>query len=54
MGIAMRASARSQVNLVMTAQEHVKQLQGVRDMIYPIFWFEVINKQIYYVILNNN
>ena len=41
MGIAMHATARSQINLVMQAQEHVKQLQGVRDIIYPIFWFQV-------------
>jgi scavenger receptor class B protein 1 len=40
MGISMRASVRSQVNLMMTPQAHIKQLNGVTDIVYPIFWFE--------------
>jgi len=37
----MRAAVRSQINLVMVASEHIKQLKGVRDIIYPILWFQV-------------
>lgn len=40
MGVGMRAAARSQVNLVMHKVDHVSQLKGVRDLIYPILWFE--------------
>ena len=32
---------RSQINLVMNAAEHVKQFKGVRDIVYPILWFQV-------------
>jgi hypothetical protein len=39
MGIGMRAAAKSQINLVMNKVEHVKQMEGVRDIIYPILWF---------------
>jgi hypothetical protein len=42
MGVGMRAAVRSQINLVMNAAEHVKQLRGVRDIVYPILWFQVI------------
>jgi hypothetical protein len=45
MGIAMRAAVRSQINLVMAASEHIKQLKGVRDIIYPILWFQVSSSQ---------
>ena len=41
MGIGMRAVVRSQINLVMNAAEHVKQFKGVRDIVYPILWFQV-------------
>jgi len=39
MGIGMRAAAKSQINLVMNKVDHVKQMEGVRDIIYPILWF---------------
>ena len=35
----MRASARTQINLVMEEVANVKQAAGVRDIIYPLFWF---------------
>ena len=35
----MRAAVKSQINLVMRQMDNVRQLQGVRDMIYPILWF---------------
>jgi CD36 family len=41
MGIGMRAAVRSQINLMMNAAEHVKQFKGVRDIVYPILWFQV-------------
>lgn len=40
MGVGMRAAVRSQINLVMNKVENVKQLQGVRDIIYPVLWFQ--------------
>jgi len=39
MGVGMRASARTQINLVMEEVANVKQAAGVRDIIYPLFWF---------------
>ena len=39
MGVGMRAAVKSQINLVMKQMDNVKQMQGVRDMIYPILWF---------------
>lgn len=41
MGVGMRAAVRSQINLVMAEMEHVAALKGVRDIIYPIMWFQV-------------
>ena len=38
MGVVMRAAVKSQINLVMGKVEGVRQLAGVRDMIYPILW----------------
>ena len=38
MGVVMRAAVKSQINLVMTQMDAVRQLAGVRDMIYPIMW----------------
>jgi len=40
MGVGMRAAVRSQINLVMKRVDTVKQLEGIRDTIYPIFWFQ--------------
>jgi hypothetical protein len=39
MGVGMRAAVKSQINLVMRQMDNVRQLKGVRDMIYPILWF---------------
>ena len=38
MGVVMRAAVKSQINLVMEKVDGVRQLAGVRDMIYPILW----------------
>lgn len=38
MGVVMRAAVKSQINLVMEKVEGVRQLSGVRDVIYPILW----------------
>ena len=43
MGIGMRAAAKSQINLVMNKVDHVKQMEGVRDIIYPILWFSDVS-----------
>jgi len=40
MGIGMRATVRTQINLVMSEMEHVDQFEGVRDIIYPVLWFQ--------------
>ena len=34
----MRAAVKSQINLVMRQTDSVRQLQGVRDIIYPLLW----------------
>ena len=34
----MRAAVKSQINLVMEKVDGVRQLAGVRDVIYPILW----------------
>ena len=39
MGVGMRAAVKSQINLVMRQMDNVRQLKGVRDMIFPILWF---------------
>jgi len=39
MGVGMRAAVKSQINLVMRQMDNVRQLKGVRDMVYPILWF---------------
>ena len=36
--VVMRAAVKSQINLVMEKVDGVRQLAGVRDMIYPILW----------------
>ena len=38
MGVVMRAAVKSQINLVMEKVDGVRQLAGVRDVIYPILW----------------
>ena len=38
MGVVMRAAVKSQINLVMRQTDSVRQLQGVRDIIYPLLW----------------
>ena len=38
MGVVMRAAVKSQINLVMEKVSGVRQLAGVRDMVYPILW----------------
>ena len=38
MGVVMRAAVKSQINLVMRQTDSVRQLQGVRDIIYPLMW----------------
>ena len=35
----MRAAVKSQINLVMRQMDTVRQLKGVKDIIYPILWF---------------
>jgi len=40
MGVGMRAAVTSQINLVMESNQHVQQLKGVRDIIYPVMWFQ--------------
>merc|ERR1712045_1015555 len=40
MGVGMRAAVTSQINLVMESNQHVQQLKGVRDMIFPVMWFQ--------------
>jgi len=38
MGVVMRAAVKTQINLVMSKSDGVRQLSGVRDMIFPIMW----------------
>jgi len=40
MGVGMRASVTTQINLVMQETEHVQQLEGIRDIIFPVLWFQ--------------
>lgn len=39
LGTGLRASAKTQVNLVMNAVEDIKPAEGLRDIILPMLWF---------------
>ena len=38
--IAVSASARMQVNLMLSKVDDIKQVAGLREMAFPLFWFE--------------
>nr|CAH0101993.1 unnamed protein product [Daphnia galeata] len=38
--IAMQATARMQINLMLSKVEDIKQAVGLREMAFPLFWFE--------------
>ncbi|XP_046635934.1 scavenger receptor class B member 1-like isoform X1 [Daphnia pulicaria] len=38
--IAMSAAARMQINLMLSKVEDIKQVVGLREMAFPLFWFE--------------
>ena len=45
LGVALKAQARSQINVQMykmeeELEERVKEAKGLRDMIFPVLWFE--------------
>ena len=39
LGIALRAQARSQINIQMYKMDEVKPAEGLRDIIFPFMWF---------------
>jgi hypothetical protein len=41
--IAMHATARMQINLMLSKVEDIKQAVGLREMAFPLFWFESVS-----------
>ena len=41
--IAMQATARMQINLMLSKVEDIKQAVGLREMAFPLFWFESVS-----------
>ena len=35
----MGAAARTQINVVMSKVDDIKQVENLRDFIFPVFWF---------------
>ena len=40
LGVALKAQARSQINIQMYKMDGVEVAEGLRDMIFPVLWFE--------------
>ena len=40
LGVALKAQARSQINIQMYKMDKVDEAKGLRDMIFPVLWFE--------------
>jgi hypothetical protein len=39
----MSAAARMQINLMLSKVEDIKQVVGLREMAFPLFWFEDVS-----------
>lgn len=39
----MSAKARMQINLMLSKVEDIKQVVGLREMAFPLFWFETVS-----------
>lgn len=39
----MKAKARMQINLMLSKVEDIKQVVGIREMAFPLFWFESVS-----------
>lgn len=39
----MHATARMQINLMLSKVEDIKQVVGLREMAFPLFWFEDVS-----------
>jgi len=39
----MSAKARMQINLMLSKVEDIKQVVGLREMAFPLFWFESVS-----------
>ena len=39
----MQATARMQINLMLSKVEEIKQAVGLREMAFPLFWFESVS-----------
>jgi hypothetical protein len=39
----MHATARMQINLMLSKVEDIKQAVGFREMAFPLFWFESVS-----------
>ena len=45
LAVALGAKARMQINLLLSKVDDIKQVAGIRDMVFPIFWFESVSRQ---------
>lgn len=43
--IAMQAKARMQINLMLSKVDDIKQVAGIREMAFPLFWFESVSRK---------
>ena len=39
----MYAKARMQINLLLSKVDDIKQVIGIREMAFPLFWFESVS-----------
>lgn len=44
--IAMQAKARMQINLMLSKVDDIKQVVGIREMAFPLFWFESVSRNL--------
>jgi hypothetical protein len=38
----MQAKARIQINLMLSKVDDIKQVAGIPEIVYPLFWFESV------------
>jgi len=39
----MQAKARIQINLMLSKVDDIKQVAGIPEIVYPLFWFESVS-----------
>ena len=40
----MQAKARIQINLMLSKVDDIKQVAGIPEIVFPLFWFEAVSR----------